>query len=347
MESRLGTLVGCIAFVQYAYRADVTVVGGGSLLTRCCFSFSPSTPAPLRIIELSSFYFGFLLLFYRECRTLVEKVWTSDSGHLISKLSKVGMELRKWSKYHKAKSKKYYESLKARLEELVDDDPDDEKLAELLDVEIALNMEAEKEELSLSSIRSCLDNFTSSGGSGSDIKGKHPRKRLVAESPPVSESLKFNFDASFNSFEKRSTSSIIIRDSSGQPMAASTFPQLFTRDPEMTEAKACEQAVLLARDLGFRKVIIEGDALNVINKLNNHVEDRPDIGAIVKNIQDVRKQFQNISFVHVSRRCNRVAHTLVKDYGTSTTQMVWIEEVPIYVEEAAEDDRWWVRPLDY
>ncbi|KAK8488616.1 hypothetical protein V6N12_047070 [Hibiscus sabdariffa] len=130
-------------------------------------------------------------------------------------------------------------------------------------------------------------------------------------------------------------------------MAASTFPQLFTRDPEMTEAKACEQAVLLARDLGFRKVIIEGDALNVINKLNNHVEDRPDIGAIVKNIQDVRKQFQNISFVHVSRRCNRVAHTLVKDYGTSTTQMVWIEEVPIYVEEAAEDDRWWVRPLDY
>ncbi|KAK8650326.1 hypothetical protein V6N13_139971 [Hibiscus sabdariffa] len=270
MESRLGTLVGCIAFVQ----------------------------------------------------TLVEKVWTSDSGHLISKLSKVGMELRKWSKYHKAKSKKYYESLKARLEELVDDDPDDEKLAELLDVEIALNMEAEKEEL----LESILQHKIS---------------------PPVSESLKFNFDASFNSFEKRSTSSIIIRDSSGQPMAASTFPQLFTRDPEMTEAKACEQAVLLARDLGFRKVIIEGDALNVINKLNNHVEDRPDIGAIVKNIQDVRKQFQNISFVHVSRRCNRVAHTLVKDYGTSTTQMVWIEEVPIYVEEAAEDDRWWVRPLDY
>ncbi|KAK8600507.1 hypothetical protein V6N13_059707 [Hibiscus sabdariffa] len=130
-------------------------------------------------------------------------------------------------------------------------------------------------------------------------------------------------------------------------MASSTLPHLFTMDPEMAEVKACEQAILLARDLGFRKVIIEGDALNFISKLNSLMEDRSDIGAIVKNIQDVRKQFQIISFVHVSRRCNRVAHILAKDYGTTTTHMVWIEQVPTYVEEAVEDDRWWIMPPDY
>ncbi|KAK8660061.1 hypothetical protein V6N13_050997 [Hibiscus sabdariffa] len=82
-----------------------------------------------------------------ECRNLIKKVWTSNSGHLFSKLSKVSSELRKWSKNHKDKSKKYSDSLKAKLEELADEDPDDEKLAELLDVKIALNMEADKEEL--------------------------------------------------------------------------------------------------------------------------------------------------------------------------------------------------------
>ncbi|KAK8639757.1 hypothetical protein V6N13_138127 [Hibiscus sabdariffa] len=117
--------------------------------------------------------------------------------------------------------------------------------------------------------------------------------------PLIGDSVKVNFDASFNSSEKRSTSGIIIRDSSGLPMAASTVPHLFTIDPEMAEVKACEQAILLTHDLGFRKVIIEGDALNVISKLNSLVEDRSDIGAIVKNIQDV----------------------------------------PTYVEEAVEDDR--------
>ncbi|KAK8568363.1 hypothetical protein V6N12_006917 [Hibiscus sabdariffa] len=94
------------------------------------------------------------------------------------------------------------------------------------------------------------------------------------------------------------------------PLIASTFLHLFTIDPEMTKVKACEQTVLLARDLGFRK-------------------------------------FQNISFVHVSRRCNRAAYMLAKDYGTSTTQMDWIEEVLVYVEEAVEDDRWWVMSSDY
>ncbi|KAK8668840.1 hypothetical protein V6N13_106286 [Hibiscus sabdariffa] len=72
------------------------------------------------------------------------------------------------------------------------------------------------------------------------------------------------------------------------PLIASTFLHLFTIDPEMTKVKACEQTVLLARDLGFRK-----------------------------------------------------------DYGTSTTQMDWIEEVLVYVEEAVEDDRWWVMSSDY
>ncbi|KAK8532151.1 hypothetical protein V6N12_053597 [Hibiscus sabdariffa] len=169
----------------------------------------------------------------------------------------------------------------------------------------------------------------------------------ICWNPPIGDSVKVNFDASFNSSEKRSTSSIIIRDSSGLPMAASTVPHLFTMDPEMAEVKACEQAILLARDLGFRKVIIEGDALNVISKLNSLVEDRSDISAIVKNIQDVRKQFQIISFVHVRRRCNRVAHILAKDYGSATTHMVWIEQVPSYAEEAVVDDRRWMIPPNY
>ncbi|KAK8715668.1 hypothetical protein V6N13_042996 [Hibiscus sabdariffa] len=81
--------------------------------------------------------------------------------------------------------------------------------------------------------------------------------------PPIGDSVKVNFDASFNSSEKRSTCGIIIRDSSDLPMAASTVPHLFTMDPEMAKVKACEQAILLARDLGFMKVIIVGDALNM------------------------------------------------------------------------------------
>lgn len=52
-------------------------------------------------------------------------------------------------------------------------------------------------------------------------------------------------------------------------MAACTFPWDNILDPFMAEARACLQAIVMAEELGFQDVCVEGDALTIIRKLNS------------------------------------------------------------------------------
>ncbi|KAK8559006.1 hypothetical protein V6N13_098605 [Hibiscus sabdariffa] len=104
--------------------------------------------------------------------------------------------------------------------------------------------------------------------------------------PPDENHVKINFDASFNAAERKSISRAIVRDTNGYIMAADTFSHYYVSDPKMVEARTCKQAVSLARDLGFRRVIFEGDAINFISKLNNLTNDLSEINVILKNIHD-------------------------------------------------------------
>lgn len=105
--------------------------------------------------------------------------------------------------------------------------------------------------------------------------------------PPVNDTIKINFDSSFNQLTKCSISGIIARNKEGLIMAACTYPWENIADPVMAEARACLQAVILAEDMGFQEVCIEGDVLTIIRKLN-------------------------------SRETNKAAHTMAKEGGATS-----------------------------
>lgn len=44
-------------------------------------------------------------------------------------------------------------------------------------------------------------------------------------------------------------------------MGACTYPIVDVADAFVAEARACETAIYFARDMGFRKVVVEGDSL--------------------------------------------------------------------------------------
>ncbi|KAK8510515.1 hypothetical protein V6N13_110035 [Hibiscus sabdariffa] len=53
----------------------------------------------------------------------------------------------------------------------------------------------------------------------------------------------------------------------------------------IAQALACKQAVLFARDMDFSSVIIEGDSLTVIKKLNASNSDKSTISPIIHDIK--------------------------------------------------------------
>ncbi|KAK8558927.1 hypothetical protein V6N13_098541 [Hibiscus sabdariffa] len=157
---------------------------------------------------------------------------------------------------------------------------------------------------------------------------------------PPPDMIKINMDARYSSTTNSSFSGCIFRDSDGLIMAACTYPNLFVSYSEMTEALACFQAMSLTIDLGFRRVIMESDDLTVTLKINSKSEDRSNIGLIIFNIKNKIEEFEQIIFMHVSRRLNNTAQVLARIGNLFPTQMVWTEEAPQPVEAAAAINRW-------
>ncbi|KAK8479940.1 hypothetical protein V6N12_030476 [Hibiscus sabdariffa] len=82
-------------------------------------------------------------------------------------------------------------------------------------------------------------------------------------------------------------------------------------------------------ELGFSKVIIEGDSLTVIKKLNSNAVDRSVICPIVHNIKILSKDFSSISFCFVRRGANKATHALAHECGSNHGPCYWIEKAPV------------------
>ncbi|MBA0568736.1 hypothetical protein Golob_006206 [Gossypium lobatum] len=73
--------------------------------------------------------------------------------------------------------------------------------------------------------------------------------------PPGINEIKCNFDATFNKCMFSSVFGIIFRDSEGHILATYAYPNSFVADATTVEAKACLQAVTVAEELGFRRLV--------------------------------------------------------------------------------------------
>lgn len=94
--------------------------------------------------------------------------------------------------------------------------------------------------------------------------------------------VKINFDASFNRHEHNSVSRIVFRDNEGYILAVCTYSNSFVVDPTTTEVRACLQAVTVAKDLGLWRLVVEGDSLTIVKKIQSLGEERSNIAMIIK-----------------------------------------------------------------
>ncbi|GMI96662.1 hypothetical protein like AT1G43760 [Hibiscus trionum] len=78
---------------------------------------------------------------------VVQSFWSSNMDPIPSKLHMLGSVLQKWSRGRFSKRKAKANKLNKRLAELVMEEPDDDRLVELMEVKLALNLEADKEEM--------------------------------------------------------------------------------------------------------------------------------------------------------------------------------------------------------
>ncbi|KAH1107885.1 hypothetical protein J1N35_011653 [Gossypium stocksii] len=72
----------------------------------------------------------------------------------------------------------------------------------------------------------------------------------------------------------------------------------------------------------------KGDSRTMIVKINQVLLDYSDMGTYIEEIKIKASSFQHISFHHVDRRANMVAHMIAKEGISLPKDRFWVEELP-------------------
>ncbi|KAL4302067.1 hypothetical protein GQ457_10G012170 [Hibiscus cannabinus] len=162
--------------------------------------------------------------------------------------------------------------------------------------------------------------------------------------PPCLGLVKVNFDAAFVSATSSSFSGIIFRDSAGVVLAAGCFSHHNVLNTFAAEALACYQALVLAHDLSYMRIVLEGVSLSVIKKFRHFSEDRSFIGMLIKAIKRKIRSFDSTTVLFYPRACNKPAHYIAHLRHSTPTPCIWIGNVPHQVDQLAIKDKWWTDP---
>ncbi|KAK8657529.1 hypothetical protein V6N13_035760 [Hibiscus sabdariffa] len=160
----------------------------------------------------------------------------------------------------------------------------------------------------------------------------------VSWQAPTAGVIKFNFDSAYDISSKNSISGVIARDSAGLIMASCIVPHHHVADAFVAEALACYQATTFAKELGFKRVVFEGDSLTVVKKVCSSTLDGSLISPIVFDIRAVAREFDGIGFQFVHRTGNNVAHAFARFGRGQQESSYWIEEAPPEAVAAAKLD---------
>ncbi|KAH1031038.1 hypothetical protein J1N35_043212 [Gossypium stocksii] len=78
---------------------------------------------------------------------------------------------------------------------------------------------------------------------------------------------------------------VLARNSEGHCVGACTYPMEDVVDAFVAEARACERAMVFVAKMGFKRILVEGDSLTTIKKLNSAGVDRSVLSPIINNIR--------------------------------------------------------------
>ncbi|XVF18887.1 hypothetical protein REPUB_Repub11eG0062100 [Reevesia pubescens] len=109
-------------------------------------------------------------------------------------------------------------------------------------------------------------------------------------------------------------------------------------DPLVIEAIAAVKALIFAAEIGCRDVVLEGDALQIVNLLNHNEADTSFIGNLIFEGRTRKRKLGNHSATHSRREANLVAHLLAKSALISKNDLFWIDDVPDFLQSTIDYD---------
>ena len=84
-------------------------------------------------------------------------------------------------------------------------------------------------------------------------------------------------------------------------------------------------------DLGLHKVIIESDALQIVNMWKAKSYDRSEIAATLYEVLELTANMEHFQLQFTKREANELAHLCAKQANPVRCRCLWINYVPVFL----------------
>nr|POF04430.1 hypothetical protein CFP56_32043 [Quercus suber] len=101
----------------------------------------------------------------------------------------------------------------------------------------------------------------------------NPLHQVATQSAEMLAQFRANTEASIFGELNKSGVGVVIRDNNGVVLASCSEKMSQVYKAEETEALAAQKALMFAHELGFQRVILEGDALGLIQALESQEQN--------------------------------------------------------------------------
>lgn len=156
--------------------------------------------------------------------------------------------------------------------------------------------------------------------------------RLPAKwSPPLVGMVKINFDGAFTESNPKAGIGVVIRDDKGKLLVACSKQIPAGINAHHIKALTTMEAFRLALDTGFQHVLLEGDALMIVQAIKNPNTNLSSVGHILEGIKSLCGSFASCFILHVRREGNGVAHRLAKDAYLVDSHRIWMEDGLVWI----------------
>ena len=149
--------------------------------------------------------------------------------------------------------------------------------------------------------------------------------------PPSHPWYKVNIDATIFLDLHTIGIGVIICDHEGSVIATLSKHLPLPLGPLEAKAKAVDEAVSFAWDVGVREVIFETNSKVVSKALCGTITPQVSIVDIVGGTLHRLQAFQRTQFQHVNREANQATHTLARHAKGISEFITWIEESPPFL----------------
>ncbi|KAK8564521.1 hypothetical protein V6N12_036644 [Hibiscus sabdariffa] len=136
------------------------------------------------------------------------------------------------------------------------------------------------------------------------------RPRIARQTPiwrkPIAGMVKINVDGAYSPTSRHATVRIVARDDDGMVLAGLAKRLEGIQNAGLAEAAAFHEGIQLEIDMGWTNANVEGDAMDIVNRLGNPDEDISTIRVHLERDRRILKVYKDITINYVNMVANSI-----------------------------------------